>query len=261
MKRHALVIPTVLAATLLAACTTAASGGGAQRPQGPSVDTFKQAIDRRLLKLIPDGAIERQVLFGDITAGRTPGSFRATVTIRDYGPGYPKNRYYGETCVGTLKEEDFSMSPDDFGGWRVEGRMTPDLRERTCKANPAEGVSSVPLDTLSGTRASSAPPAGRETPAASAASVATGAYECWSNGQARGLMNFTVRGSGQYVGTDDVPGAFTIDAATTRITFSSGSLAGAMPEGFYAVYHLVQGRPTISFMSNRGAEAVFCQKK
>jgi hypothetical protein len=34
-----------------------------------------------------------------------------------------------------------------------------------------------------------------------------------------------------------------------------------MPAGFFAIYHEPQGRPTVSFRSERNSEAAFCQKQ
>ena len=102
---------------------------------------------------------------------------------------------------------------------------------------------------------SAAQPSARST-----AGVAVGAYECWANGQARMLMNFTIRDASHYAGSDGSAGTFSFDAATTRITFKGGSLDGVMPDGFYAIYHSVQGRSKVSFMGPGGAEATFCDK-
>ncbi len=252
----------VILSSLLAAC---AAPGVAQT--APTADTLKQVLTRKLLSLRPDGVTERNVLYQDVVAGRPTGGtypFRATLVIRDYGPGYPANRYYGETCVARITGWTYQLSVDDLGAWQVEGRMTPDLSQRTCQPNPSAGVSSQPLTGLSGVAAPEAPApvAARRAPAAAAgAGVAAGAYECWANGEARMLLNFTVSGAGQYVGADRMPGRFRLDARTSRMTFAGGALDGAMPDGFYAVYHVVQGRPTVSFMSPRGSEAMFCQKR
>ena len=73
----------------------------------PSVDTLKQVLNKRLQSLRPDGMTERNVLFQEVRAGSpAPGSypFQVTAVIRDYGPGYPANRYYGETCVSRLEK-------------------------------------------------------------------------------------------------------------------------------------------------------------
>ena len=91
--------------------------------------------------------------------------------------------------------------------------------------------------------------------------VAQGAYECWSSNRPNLTLNFTVRGANQYTGYNGSSGSFSFDPATQRITFMGGSLDGVMPEGFYSMYYVPQGRPTVSFRSSRGSEAAFCQKK
>lgn len=73
------------------------------------------------------------------------------------------------------------------------------------------------------------------------------------------LMNFTIRSATQYTGSDNKPGTYSFDANSGRITFRGGSLDGAMPDGFYAIYHEPRGVPTVSFRSPRGSEAAFCQ--
>src|SRR5689334_18953133 len=49
-----------------------------------------------------------------------------------------------------------------IGGWDAQGRMTPNLNDTKCQNNPADGVSSIPLSSLSGSRAGS----GQMAPAA-----------------------------------------------------------------------------------------------
>jgi hypothetical protein len=167
-----------------------------------------------------------------------------------------------------MENELFTLEPDGFGGWSVQGRMTPDLSRTTCKANPSAGASSMPLAGLAGTPAGQAARgvealAAAPTPAPRAGNggVAEGAYECWANGEARPLMNFSIRGASQYVGSDGKSGAYRLDPATTRLTFTGGALDGIMPAGFSAVYHVPQGRPTVSFRGRSGAEAAFCEKR
>jgi hypothetical protein len=242
----------------------------AQTP--PTVDTLKQVLEKRLQSLKPGGMTERNVLFQVVRPG-TPNAgsypFQVTAIVRDYGPGYPANRFYGETCVGRMNQWVFTLAPDAFGGWQVDGRMTvslgPDLE---CKKNPAAGVSSIPLSSLSGSPAPAGaigPSPAANAPAATAArsgqGVAQGAYECWANGEARMLLNFTVTGNGRYKDSEGASGSFTMDPATTRIVFKGGMLDGVMPAGFYAVYHEPKGTPTVSFRNAGGSEASFCEKK
>ncbi len=94
---------------------------------------------------------------------------------------------------------------------------------------------------------------------AAPASVATGSYECWANGQARLLMNFKVTGKSAYNG-DEGKGKFSYDAASGKMSFIGGHLDGAMPAGYVAMYHENKGRPTVSFRSPRGSEAAFCER-
>ena len=238
--------------------------------QAPNVATAKQALEKKWQKLRPDGISERNVLFQQVEAGRSNGRsypFRVTVILRDYEPGYPRNRYYGNTCVSKIQEEVYTLEPDQFGGWDAQGKMTPDLRDKVCKPNPAAGVSSMPLEALSGSSAptgqsvsSAAPAAGGPPSTGGAGGVAAGPYKCWSNGQARMLLNFTIGGGGQYTGSNGAPGRYAFDPASQRITFTGGSLENAFGPGFYSIYHAPQGRPTVSIRSERsGGEVSFCQ--
>ncbi|MDP8979536.1 MAG: hypothetical protein M3O35_02975 [Acidobacteriota bacterium] len=251
--------------TLTLLCTALAGLGG---PGAPNADTLKQVLNKKLQSLRPDGTTERNVLFQDVRAGGGTGgfySFQVTALIRDYGPGYPRNRYYGETCVGRLDKVEYTLMRNNFGEWQVEGAMTPSLATRQCKPNPADGVSSIPLATLSGSAAPAGEPAAAPVaPAAnpgagSGGGVAAGSYECWANGQARMLLNFTIRTPGQYIGSDGKPGAYSLGAGG-RITFHGGALDGVLPAGFYTVYYSPQGRPTVSFRNSGGSEVSFCQK-
>ena len=226
----------------------------------PSIETAKQVLDQKWQKLKPDGMTERNVLFQDVRAGAVnAGSypFRVTAIIRDYGPGYPRNGYYGETCVARIEGETYTLWAGATG-WQVDGRMTPDLSAKKCQKNPVAGVSSMPLQTLPGTPAPSGPIASAG-PQRSGGLV-EGPYTCWSNGQSRPLLNFTIRGSGQYVGADGSAGTFTFDPASSRVTFKGGPL-GDLGHGFSTIYYEPQGRPTVSIRGASGAEAAFCQKE
>jgi len=237
----------------------------------PSTETLKQVLTQRLQKLIPDGMAERQVLYQDVRAGAPSGGyypFQVTALIRDYGPGYPANRYYGQTCVGRLDQLEFTLHVDNYGAWDVQGAMTPPMNTRQCKPNPSAGATSIPLSALSGTPAPAGNPApppaepartATTTRGAGGGKVALGGYECWGNGSARMLLNFTVQSATQYTGSDGKSGTYNVDAGG-RITFHGGALDGAMPTGFYAVYYEPKGVPTVSFRSPRDSEASFCQK-
>jgi hypothetical protein len=228
--------------------------------QKPTVDTLKQVLDKKLQKLKPESAKERNVLFQDVKAGQG-NNFVVTALIRDYEAGYPANRYYGQTCVKKIDAYTYTLAPDGAGGWDVEGRMTPDLSTQKCMPNPSAGVSSIPLSSLSGTAAPGGPVAA--APAVQrAGGVAVGTYECWSNGQARMLWNFKITGAGSYTGSDGKAGAFALDGGTQRIAFRGGSLDNAFGPGYYTVYYEPSGRPTVSIRPDRAGsvEAGFCQK-
>jgi hypothetical protein len=238
----------------------------------PSPDDAKRAIDQRLQKIWKGLGTKgtRTVLFQQIVAGRgTPGHypFRATILIHDQEVGYPANHFYGKTCVGRLDQQTYVLSPDEFGGWNVDGAMTPGLSDKTCKDNPGPGQSAIPLSSLGGTPAqagSSAPapqrPSAPSESAASQSAVVIGQYECWGNGQARPLLNFSVIGNGQYRDAEGHKGSFQVDANSGRMAFRGGKLDGFLPAGYYAMYHAPHGRPTVSFRNSSGMEVQFCQK-
>jgi len=200
--------------------------------QAPTVDTLKQVLNQRLQKLRPDGATERNVLFQEVRSGNASGGdypFQVTALVRDYGPGYPANRFYGETCVGRMDKRVFRMSRDDFGQWKVEGAMTithgPDMQ---CKPNPSAGVSSIPLSSLQGAAA----PAGTPTPAPAppvsqgSSALATGEYACYGSGGRLLIgLGFKVVANGKYTDLDrKSTGTFTVQGST--ITFHGGHLDG-----------------------------------
>src|SRR5258708_8227241 len=146
--------------------------------QAPTVDTLKQLLNQRLQKLRPDGSTERNVLFQDVRAGNASGGdypFQVTALIRDYGAGYPANRYYGETCVGQMDKRVFRVSRDDFGQWQVEGAMTVTSSDgRQWKPNPSARVSSIPLASLQGTAAPSGAPPPAPAPLAGGVGASSG---------------------------------------------------------------------------------------
>ncbi len=108
---------------------------------------------------------------------------------------------------------------------------------------------------------SSSAPASSKGQASSANNSLTppkGDYECWGNGEARLLMNFTVLPGNQYRDSEGKIGALTV-APDGKVSFKGGMLDGAMPNGFYVVYHTPKNHPTFSFRSARGSEAQFCE--
>ena len=241
--------------TALVSCASGAISAG-----GPTVEQFKQAMTARLMQLKPSDVTERNVLFQDVHA-LNGGNYQVTAVVRDYSPGYPRNRYYGQTCVGHFDKQTFTMAPDGSGGWNVEGAMTPSLHTQQCKANPSAGASSIPLASLGGSPATTVGATGNAPTKArgGTGSVAKGSYECWANGEARMLMNFSILNGSQYKDSNGKTGSYSLDG-NSRISFHGGSLDGAMPAGYYGVYYAPQGRPTVSYRSQRsGAEVTFCQ--
>lgn len=107
-------------------------------------------------------------------------------------------------------------------------------------------------------RATAAAPAARADGAAT--QVAIGSYECWAFNSARMDLNFEVTAPGRYTAAaDGSEGSFSFDASSGQIRFN-GYLGEAMPDGFTAVYHEPNGRPTVSFRGRSGSEASFCEK-
>lgn len=200
--------------------------------QAPTVDTLKQVLNQRLQKLRPDGSTERNVLFEEVRPGKSSGGdypFQVSALIRDYGPGLPANRFYGETCVGHMDKRVFIMSRDDFGQWKVEGAMTVTSSDgRQCKPNPSAGVSSIPLASLQGTAAPAGAPPPAPPPAGGgdSSSMPTGEYACYGSG-GRLLIGLGFRnlGNGKYTDLDrKSTGTYTIQGGT--ITFHGGHLDG-----------------------------------
>lgn len=74
------------------------------------------------------------------------------------------------------------------------------------------------------------------------------------------LLNFTVTSPGHYKAADGTTGTFSYNPTTTAIAFT-GYEGNVMPPGFTSIYHVPQGRPTVSFRGTGGAEASFCQLK
>lgn len=192
--------------------------------QAPTPDVLKQVLTKRLLTLRPEGYSERQVLFQSVTPAPKKGAFypfTVTALIRDYGPGYPANKFYGETCIGKMDNWVFNLSPGASGEWAIDGRMT--FTGATCTKNPSADVSSVPLSTLSGTSA----PTGTPT-AAPAAELHVGEWACYgTGGRLMAGMGFVLQPNGAYLDGDKKPaGRYTNNKAAATITFQGGFLDG-----------------------------------
>jgi hypothetical protein len=246
----------------------------------PTVDTLKQALERRLLSLKPTGMTERQVLFEEVRAGK-PGTtypFQVTASIRDYGPGYPANKFYGETCVGRMEKWPFELRRDAFGDWQVEGRMsilTSDGRQ--CKPNPSAGVSSIPLASLSGSvaPAAAAVSKGQAAPqnvaAASAANDDTqkrtrGAaatstqppakqYHCvyFVGNQLVDAAPLTITGNGTYTDSEGKRGTYSSNSPSSPLTFHGGNYDGQRAE-----YDTSGGLPQLHILGPSGRRVIDC---
>lgn len=92
------------------------------------------------------------------------------------------------------------------------------------------------------------------------AKVAPGVYECLANGRPRLLLNFSIKNSTQYIGSDNTGGTYAYAPATGRISFNGGALDGVLPKGHYTVYHEPKGFPTVSFRNAEGYENAYCEK-
>jgi hypothetical protein len=204
--------------------------------QEPSIDAFKEVLTRQLMALRPTGFTERSVLFEAVQPGRGGGNgsypFLVTAVIRDYGPGYPANRYYGQTCVGRMERWPFDMNRDESGEWRVQGRMTVTSdAARRCVDNPSAGASSQPLATLPGEPAGAAtqavPVTRAATPAASGSGAPTvGEWACYGTGGRR-LLGFTLQRGGTYLDGDGTrAGTWTHDGTAGTVTFRGGAMDG-----------------------------------
>lgn len=219
---------TCLAAGALLLVVACSSRGS----DAPTVAQFESALDATLQSLKPDGFTERTVLFEDVRAGDSNGprhSFVATATIHDYGPGYPANGYYGQTCVRRIDGWTFDMLPDASGKWIVQGRMTADAQ---CRDNPAEGQAAVAVASLAGTRAQPvAPPA-----APTGGSLVLGEYACYgTGGRPMTGMGFVLDAGGSYADLDGARGgSWSHDATAATISFSGGYLDGQQGKGVSA---------------------------
>jgi hypothetical protein len=258
----------LLCASLL--CATAGVHPAAAQ-KAPTVGEFEQAVTKYLDKIRNSGIAQQRVYFESVQEGRaTAGTFpfRATVTIWQYFAGV-RGLNFGETCLGKWVNEDFTLTRNEqFGGWDAHTPLIPTGAQHPCTKNPADGASAYPPASMHGHEAGAAgaaPPPSAPAPAAPAAAtgsggIALGAYECWANGQARLLMNFTALAGGKYTDSENKTGAYRVDPTSQRITFKGGMLDGVLPAGFYAVYHLSQGVPAVSFRNAQGNEVSYCER-
>ena len=246
----------------------------------PTVDTLKQVLERKLLSLKPTGTTERQILFEEVRAGK-PGTtypFQVTASIRDYGPGYPANKFYGETCVGRMEKWPFELRRDAFGDWQVEGRMsilTSDGRQ--CKPNPSAGVSSIPLASLSGSAAPAAAAASKGQAASQNVAAAGAANDdalkrmrgtaatstqppakqyhgvYFAGNQLVDAAPLTITGNGTYTDSDGKRGTYSSNSPSSPLTFHGGNYDGQRAE-----YDTSGGLPQLHILGPSGRRVIDC---
>jgi hypothetical protein len=199
----------------------------------PTAADARQVLNAQLQKLTPVGVTKRTVLFETVTARAPSGGyypFIVTATIHDYSPGYPANRFYGETCVGRMDKWTFDLRDNGAGSWIAQGRMT--VSDRVCHKNPSEGVSAVAADSLPGkpaeqrTAAASAPTGGTEKSASG--NLYLGEYACYgTGGRLMAGMGFRLLAGGKYIDLDSKRGgSYRYDTGTATVSFSGGFLDG-----------------------------------
>jgi len=205
--------------------------------QAPSSAQFQQVLETHLQKLKPTGTTVRTVLFEETGAGRPNGGFypfQVTLSIHDYGPGYPPNGYYGQTCLGRMDKWKFDMRKDDFNEWIVQGRMT--ITGSTCKDNPSEGATAIPLSSVAGTRAgkpvTAAPSQTTTKPVP--VDLYMGEWACYgTGGRLMAGMGFILGRAGKYTDTDGARGgSYTYNGGTSTIAFRDGFLGGQTGRNF-----------------------------
>jgi hypothetical protein len=211
-----------LTATLIGVCVPCTGIA-----QNPTTAQFEQLFESQMQKLKSEGFTVRSIRFEKVMAGKPSGGyypFTVTASVHDYGPGYPPNHFYGETCVGRMDNWKFDMLQDPSGRWIVQGRMT--TAGNTCKNNPSEGVSSIPLATIPGRPALTSPVMPNTKPAA--AQLYLGEWDCYGAGnQLMAGMGFVLDRSGKYHDTDGARGgSYSYNAGSSSISFRGGFLAG-----------------------------------
>src|ERR1019366_2016646 len=192
--------------------------------QQPTTAQFEQALEAQLQKPKPEGTAVRTIRFEEVRPGRPNGGyypFLVTASIHDYGPGYPANKYYGETCLGRMDKWKFDMLKDDFGGWIVQGRMT--VSDAAYKQNPSAGVSSMPLASVAGSPAGNVPAPSPAAPAnkTPATTLYIGQWACYGVGsRLMAGMGFVLDRSGNYTDVDGGRGGkYSYNAAGSTIAF------------------------------------------
>ena len=201
----------------------------------PSTEDFKAAFVKELQQLLPEGYEKRTIKIVEVIPGAVNSgtySYKVTAYIHDYDEGYPPNQYYGQTCLGKMDGYRFTMHKDDFGEWLVQGRFT--VPDANCKTNTAEGVRSIPLETVPGTIYTKGSNAGKGTektqPAkeVTASTLYIGEYASYgTGGRMMAGMGFTLLVNGKYHDLDKGrAGVYVYNKQKGTITFNGGFLDG-----------------------------------
>ena len=199
----------------------------------PTAVDARKTLNAQLQKLKPAGYTQRTVLFETVTPGTPNGGyypFIVTATIHDYGPGYPANRFYGDTCVGKMDKWKFDLRDNGSGGWVAQGRMTVPLSDSVCQKNPSEGVAAVAVGSLPGKPAeegAASPPARKGQSAVG--NLYLGEYACYgTGGRLMAGMGFRLLASNRYTDLDGSRGggSYSYDAGSATLSFSGGFLDG-----------------------------------
>lgn len=193
----------------------------------PTVDDLKQTLEAKLVSLKPATFKARTVLYDDVEAGAPSGGaypFVVTVNIHDYSPGTPAKKDYGRTCLRRMDQWTFALKAGKDGGWIVSGRMTG--ADSVCMDNPAEGESSIPLESLM--------PASSVAGVDDAGNVPTGEWGCYDvNAKLLPKLAFVLKANGRYTDLDGARGGTYVYSGTkSEIAFRGGFLTGRIGTNF-----------------------------
>ena len=192
----------------------------------PTVNDLKQTLEAKLVSLKPPTFTTRTVLYDDVEAGAPSGGaypFVVTVNIHDYSPGTPATKDYGRTCLRRMENWTFALRSGK-DGWIVSGRMTG--ADSVCMDNPAEGVSSIPLESLM--------PAPSVAGEEDAGNVPTGEWACYdADAKLLPKLAFVLKANGRYTDLDGVRGGTYVYSGTkSEIAFRGGFLTGRTGTNF-----------------------------
>jgi len=205
------------------------------KAQSPSVELFKQVFDAEMQKLLSPGFTRRTMNFIKVTPGTSSGGyypFKVTAYVHDYAPGYPKNKYYGQTCLGKMEGWKFDMRKDEFGDWILQGRFT--VTDGECKDNPSEGAEAIPLSGVPGIPYRKTNIADKtnktifDKSSPSTSRLYLGEYACYgTGGRLMAGMGFHLLSNRRYYDLDKQRGGtYIYHAANATITFAGGFLSG-----------------------------------